>query len=247
MARLARTGPRDDADPHIVIVGAGGSRAACPTGDKNGRHLPVMADLVDTVGLRPLIENAGVQSHTDDFEALYNDLATSGKHDNLMADIESIIRDYFQQLRIPDTATVYDYLLLSLRPKDLVATFNWDPLLAQSFRRHEGLISMRKPAFLHGNVAVGFCAEHRTCGWYDDNCRVCSQPFSPSPLLFPVKDKDYTGQPFIRSEWARLRRDLEAAYFVTIFGYSGPITDVAARNALLEVWSRNGAREIAEI
>lgn len=55
MARLARTGSRDDADPHIVIVGAGGSRAACPEGDQNGRHLPVMADLIDTVGLRPLL------------------------------------------------------------------------------------------------------------------------------------------------------------------------------------------------
>jgi hypothetical protein len=106
---------------------------------------------------------------------------------------------------------------------------------------------MPKLAFLHGNVAVGYCAEHRTCGWHDDRCRVCNEPFSPSPLLFPVKDKDYIGQPFIRSEWARLQRDLEAAYFVTIFGYSAPVTDVAARNTMLEVWSRNGAREIAEV
>jgi hypothetical protein len=247
MTRLARTGPRDDADPRIVIVGAGGSRAACPTGDKNGRHLPVMADLVDSVGLGPLIKKAGVQSRANDFEALYSDLATSGEHENLVADIQSTIRNYFEQLRIPNSVTVYDYLLLSLRPKDLIATFNWDPLLAQSFRRHEGLISMPKLAFLHGNVAVGYCGEHRTCGWYDDICRMCNKPFSPSPLLFPVRNKDYTGQPFIRSEWARLKRDLGTAYFVTIFGYSAPITDVAARNALLEVWSRNGAREIAEV
>jgi hypothetical protein len=247
MARLARTGPRDDADPHIVIVGAGGSRAACPNGDRNGRQLPVMADLVDTVGLRPLIERAGVQAGFYDFEALYSDLATSGENESVVAEIESTIRHYFEQLRIPDTVTVYDHLLLSLRPKDIVATFNWDPLLAQTFRRHEGLISLPRLAFLHGNVAVGFCAQHRTCGWHDDSCRVCKQPFAPSPLLYPVKDKDYRSQPFIRSEWARLQRGLEAAYFVTIFGYSAPVTDVAAKDALLEVWSRNGAREIAEI
>jgi hypothetical protein len=247
MARLPKTGSRDDADPHIVIVGAGGSRAAAPHGDKNGCHLPVMADLIDTVGLAPLLEKAGISPTVDDFEVLYDDLVTSGKHGKLVAEIESTIRDYFTQLRIPDTATVYDYLLLSLRPKDLIATFNWDPLLAQAFRRHEGLISMPQVAFLHGNVAIGFCDEHRACGWHDDNCQVCGRPFSPSPLLFPVKDKDYTSQPSIHSQWALLERELEEAYFVTIFGYSAPVTDAAAREALLRVWSKNKAREIAEI
>jgi hypothetical protein len=62
-----------------------------------------------------------------------------------------------------------------------------------------------------------------------------------------VKDKDYAAHPFIRSEWTRLERKLEAAYFVTIFGYSAPVTDVAARDTLLRVWSSNQARDIAEI
>jgi len=213
MARLTRIGARDDADPHIVIVGAGGSSAACPQGDKNGRHLPVMADLIDTVGLRPMLESVGIHTSVIDFESLYDDLATSGDHDDVVAQIESTVRDYFQQLRIPDAATVYDYLLLSLRPKDLIATFNWDPLLAQAFCRHEGLISMPQLAFLHGNVAIGFCEEHRTSGWHDDSCRVCGRPFSLSPLLFPVKDKNYASQPSIRSQWALLERELEKAYF----------------------------------
>jgi hypothetical protein len=230
-----------------VIVGAGGSRAACPEGDRSGRHLPVMADLIDTVGLRPLLEKAGVRSSVDDFETLYDDLATSRRHDELLTEMEATIRDYFQHLRIPDTTTVYDYLLLSLRPKDLVATFNWDPLLAQTFRRHAGLISMPKLAFLHGNVAVGFCEDDRVCGWHDDRCLVCGKPFSPSPLLFPVKAKDYAARPSIRSQWALLERELETAYFLTIFGYSAPVTDAAARDALKQVWSRNEAREIAEI
>ena len=72
MPRLARTGSRDDADPHVVVVGAGGSRAACANGDKNGRRLPVMADLSDIVGLGPLLENAGFAAETAlNFEALY--------------------------------------------------------------------------------------------------------------------------------------------------------------------------------
>ena len=171
MPRLARTGSRDDADPHVVVVGAGGSRAACANGDKNGRRLPVMADLSDIVGLGPLLENAGFAAETAlNFEALYDDLATGGEHAPLMAEMESRVRAYFATLQIPDAATVYDYLLLSLRPKDLIATFNWDPLLAQAFRRHEGLISLPKLAFLHGNVAVGFCEAHRRVGWHDDHC-----------------------------------------------------------------------------
>ena len=134
MPRLARIGVRDDADPHIVIVGAGGSRAACPGGDKNGRRLPLMADLIDTIGLRRVLAAAGIADDVNDFEAAYNDLATSGTAPQVLHDLESTVRAYFESLIIPDTATIYDYLLLSLRPKDLIATFNWDPLLAQAFR-----------------------------------------------------------------------------------------------------------------
>ena len=30
--------------PHLVVLGAGASRAAFPDGDKNGKRLPLMAD-----------------------------------------------------------------------------------------------------------------------------------------------------------------------------------------------------------
>jgi len=247
MARLPRLVPHEDADPHIVIVGAGGSRAACPSGDRNGRRLPLMADLVAVVGLEPLLEAAGPAPQAGDFEALYDHLVSSEQHQVIAAQIETAVRDYFSTIELPDSATIYDYLLLALRPKDLIATFNWDPLLAQAFRRHEGHISMPQLAFLHGNVAVGFCADHRRCGWHDDACGLCGARFRPSPLLFPIRNKNYTSLPFIASQWARLEYNLANAYFVTILGYSAPITDAAAREALLKVWSMNETREIAEI
>jgi len=193
------------------------------------------------------IEEAGLEPNPEDFEALYDDLATSGQHDTVIVEIESRVRDYFTHLELPPTATVYDYLLLSLRPKDLIATFNWDPLLVQAFRRHAGFISMPQLAFLHGNVAVGFCDTHQKCGWHDERCPVCKKLFSPSSLLFPVRNKDYKAQPFIRSQWALLEDLLEEAYFFTIFGYRAPTTDAAARSLLLRVWSKNRTREIAEI
>lgn len=238
----------EDAAPHVFILGAGASRAACPEGDKQGRPLPVMADLPEVVGLGPLLKAAGFSSvESKDFEALYDELATSGKDTEVVDEIEDRTRAYFEAIEIVDAATAYDYLVLSLRPKDLIASFNWDPLLVQTFRRHEGKISMPKLAFLHGNAGIGYCEEHKRTGWIDDRCHVCERPLSPSPLLFPVRDKDYNTSPSIRSEWARLEEHLARAYFVTIFGYSAPDTDAAAREIMHKVWSRNESKELAEI
>ena len=53
--------------------------------------------------------------------------------------------------------------------------------------------------------------------------------------------------PFIRNEWAVLERHIQFAYFLTIFGYSAPNTDAAAREAMTKVWGRNATREFAEV
>jgi hypothetical protein len=118
--------------------------------------LPVMADLIDVVGLRPLLDKHGIQGRIDDFEATYNDIVQSG-NSRLAAEIERCVYGYFSNLRLPDTATAYDYLLLTLRPKDLVATFNWDPQLAQAFRRHEGKIALPQLVICRNSI-VGYLA-----------------------------------------------------------------------------------------
>jgi hypothetical protein len=64
-----------------------------------------------------------------DFEYVYDTLAKSPHHDDLLRVIEEEVCKYFSCLDLPDEPTVYDRLLLSLCTKDLVATFNWDPLL----------------------------------------------------------------------------------------------------------------------
>ncbi|MBS3101438.1 hypothetical protein J4204_04850 [Candidatus Woesearchaeota archaeon] len=38
--------------PHVVVLGAGASRATCPDGDKNGKKLPLMSDFVKILGLK---------------------------------------------------------------------------------------------------------------------------------------------------------------------------------------------------
>ncbi len=41
--------------PHLVILGAGASVAACPNGDKWGTKLPVMFNVIETLAALPVI------------------------------------------------------------------------------------------------------------------------------------------------------------------------------------------------
>lgn len=206
-----------------------------------------MRNLIEVVGLRELLAAHGVGSGYEDFEALYDGLATENTKTDLLRSLEQQLHAYFAAMRLPEEATLYDLLLLSLREKDVVATFNWDPFLAQAFRWNRSIRRLPRILFLHGNVEVGACREHRKSGFIEQKCSVCGNLMEPSRLLFPVKHKDYTSDPFIRSEWEQLQEALERAYLVTIFGYSAPMTDVEARSLLLKKWMENPTRELAEI
>ncbi len=233
--------------PHVVILGAGASLAALPNGDPNGRKLPLMRNMVEIVGLQSLLETHGVTSGYEDFESLYDGLADSGNHAELLAELENAVRSYFAELRLPNEATIYDLLLLSLREKDVIASFNWDPLLAEAVKRNRKLKNLPQILFLHGNVDVGVCTEHKTKGFLEHSCSICQKPLKPTPLLFPIKQKDYTSDPFIKNEWHALQWFLKYSYIITIFGYSAPATDVEARDLFLKSWRANEGRELAEI
>ena len=106
--------------PHVVILGAGASRAACPDGDKNGRRLPVMEDLVSVLRLRDLLTKNGIAGANDNFEVLYSSLYSDTSSSSIAHEIEKAVHDYFSALELPDRPTVYDHLLLSVRKKDAV-------------------------------------------------------------------------------------------------------------------------------
>jgi hypothetical protein len=179
---------------------------------------------------------------------LYDRLSLDERHKELLADLEAAVHGYFSQMRLPKQATLYDRLLLSLRSKDVIATFNWDPFLAEAIKRNrDDVDDLPRVLFLHGNVDVGVCVEHRSKGFLEHRCNTCRRPLTPTPLLFPVKHKDYSSNPFISAEWEELRWHLEHAYLVTIFGYSAPVTDAEARALLLEAWQSNKTRELAEV
>lgn len=234
--------------PHVFILGAGASRAACLNGDANGRVLPLMNDLVETLQLSDFLRQHGFDPGTN-FEATYAAMYERADTAGVRTELEHRIRDYFSGLVLPQTPTLYDYLLLGLRAKDIIATFNWDPLLFQAYKRNldVGVGSLPTWAILHGNVAIGTCHTDRRKGFLELRCDTCRSPFQPVPLLFPITKKDYTSDPLIRGEWDATAHHLQYGYLLTIFGYRAPDSDAAAIDLLRSPWLQNKWREFAEI
>ena len=234
--------------PHIVILGAGASIAAYNDWGAVGGRPPSMQDIVDILALREAVSQAGYDPDKIEFEDLYDELASSDKHQDLRKLIESQVYSYFSSLSLPGSPTIYDYLILGLREKDIIATFNWDPFLLQAYMRNEVVTETRRPeiAFLHGNVLVGKCEDDRTSGINGQSCPKCGKTFTPSKLLYPIRKKDYYRHPFIKNEWDGLRA-LRSGYFLTIFGYRAPKSDVEARKLMLDDWKQNPALDFAEV
>jgi hypothetical protein len=205
-----------------------------------------MMDLVKCLGLNTALRSAGLPDDGD-FEAIYDELATSGNHPALKAEIESRVRSYFEQLQLPESPTLYDYLLLSLRPKDCVATFNWDPFLARAFLRNRETAPLPRILFLHGNVEIAVCPTDRVKGFRGETCSKCGQRLQPTKLLYPVRQKNYKSDPFISAEWQELEASLQQGYMLTIFGYGAPATDVEAVNLMLAGRGENPTFELAQV
>lgn len=54
----------------------------------------------------------------------------------------------------------------------------------------------------------------------------------PTKLLYPIGDKNYNNNPFIKEQWNVLIQKINQAYALTIFGYGAPKSDVAAINLM---------------
>lgn len=235
-------------NPHLVILGAGASCAAFPSGDKNERKLPVMKSIAKDLGLTSSL-SPKYDHLLDDFELLYSTIFSDPNEEKLRKKIDEAVHQYFLDLEIDEEPNLYDYLILSLREKDVIATFNWDPLLLQTYRRHSNLNGHTpRLLFLHGNVAVGVCKKCKINGYYYNHiCHRCHRPFEKMPLLYPVAEKNYSSNASIRSEWNELKQWLKHAYYITIFGYSAPATDADARQLMLSTLQSNRSRVFSEL
>lgn len=233
--------------PHLVLLGAGASLAAFPNGDKFENKLPLMNNLIEIVGLEKLIDKTNLTFETNNFEEIYFEISKNKKLRNIRHEMEDLIRKYFSKLEILDEPTVYDYLLLSLREKDFIATFNWDPFLIQAYRRNGKFFKLPKLLFLHGNVEVGYCENGCIKGNNGNYCSKCKEKLVQSNLLYPIGDKNYELDKFISQEWLAFREILKRTFMITIFGYGAPKSDVVAIDIMKNAWKSEGEREFEEI
>ncbi|MEZ8739568.1 hypothetical protein AB6E21_06035 [Photobacterium swingsii] len=233
--------------PHVVLLGAGASVAAIPNGDKNGMKTSVMGGFLDKLGMSEVVAGLNLTTTSDNLEDIYSEIAERNEYAEVRSELDRRIRNYFSEFEIPDEPTIYDFILLSLRRKDLVATFNWDPLLIQAYQRAVRITDdLPDLAFLHGNVLVGYCLKHPHGGSLDNRCPECGEWFSPSRLLYPIAKKNYNDDPFTRNSWKALKNYLSKAYLVTIFGYSAPKTDVEAIDMLKDAWGGINERSMED-
>lgn len=233
--------------PHVVLLGAGASRAALPNGDAQGRRLPLMSDFSGIVPIGEILDRAAIEYRGRNFEELYSGICEDAGLTQVRHELEEVIYDYFASLSLPEHPTLYDYLILSLRRKDVIATFNWDPFLLQAARRNRLRGSeLPRILFLHGNVAAGYCRRDRVHGPRGAICSRCCGRFEPYPLLYPVTLKSYDDHPAIADAWRMAKATMKAAFWVTAFGYGAPASDVAAVRLLLEAWGGGKARKMEE-
>lgn len=236
---------------HVVLLGAGASRASCPTGDASGQILPLMDDLIDTLSLQPLLDKARLNTGKEkNFEVIYARLISDPKCEHIAREIERLIRDYFSRLSLPKEATIYDRILISLRPTDAVFTFNWDPFLFDAYRRNHTAVPLPEIFFLHGNVRISACRECGHWGRKGVICPTCSQMFVDVPLLYPIQKKNYSegADPYIQSAWKNAENLFRDAFTLTIFGYGAPASDEEAVRLLKGAWiNEHRSREFEHI
>lgn len=223
---------------HVVVLGAGASKASCLNkAEKNGNKIPLMNDLPKVIDLNDELKNLSEEFRNENFELIFSTLFDKEPNSERLRVIEQKIYDFFHSLKLPNEPTIYDYLVLSLRPKDLIATFNWDPFLLQAYQRNGKFTNqLPKLAFLHGNVSVGIDNEFKIVGINGQICSKSGTPFQPTKLLYPIQHKDYNSDIFVKDQWNLLSQYLKKPARVTIFGYSAPKTDVEAIGIMKEAW-----------
>jgi hypothetical protein len=243
--RLPKTNGKRLIDPHIVIVGAGASIAACKY-DKNGKQVPLLKNIHMVLGLTDVLRKYSFSNaEMQNFELLYSDIYGKPKFAKLQHRLEHEVCEYFKKLVIPDEPTYYDYLILSLTNKDAIISFNWDPFLMQAYRRNLVVGNLPELIFPHGNAGVGICHDCKIKGYADCLCPKCKNEFENMPLLFPVGQKSYNDGSIIQNEWSLAKQRLSNAAGITVYGYSAPVTDKEAVELMKAAYTESQIRDIA--
>lgn len=233
---------------HVVILGAGASIASSLRNpEPSGKKLPSMNNLIQVVGLEDIVESVPANLRSENFEVLYSNLFNQNPNSAQIIEIQKRVHNYFSEMRLPKTATVYDYLVLSLRPRDLVATFNWDPFLFEPWSRNYKIAEPTNLAFLHGTVAFGYSENDRSTGLIGSKSPK-GDKYLPIDLLYPVHKKNYNASDFLINEWKMVKDWLhhKSTKLVTVFGYSAPESDVEAVKLLNDAYGTPDSRDMEQ-
>ena len=236
---------------HVVILGAGASIAATRRNpEPSGKQLPSMDSFIEVVGLQDIVAVVPEELRSPNFEKLYSNLHNDNSNSPLLREIEQRIQTYFNDMELPPEPTIYDYMVLALRGKDLIATFNWDPFLYQAFIRNQPFTrEIPNQSYLHGNVAIGYSGEDDLRGPVGYQARRDGGIFVPTRLLYPIEKKNYTNDTFIELEWDRLKAWLGkdvGTVRATIFGYGAPVSDVEAVQLMNDAWGTPEDRDMEQ-
>jgi hypothetical protein len=234
---------------HVVILGAGASIASTiKNPEKHGRPLPAMNNIIQVLGLGKIVAKLPqeLKDMSGDFEKFYSKLVLQKEYIREQQLIERTIYKYFSELELPDQPTIYDYLILSLRPKDVIATFNWDPFLYQAYVRNGKFTKTPGILFLHGTVSLGYSDLDERAGPAGYNSKATGGYLEPIKLLYPVEKKDYNSDKFISGQWEQIKIELKKAERVTVFGYRAPESDVEAISLLQKAWGTPDERAMEE-
>ena len=110
--------------------------------------------------------------------------------------------------------------------------------------------SLPDVAFLHGNVLVGVCFTQTGCVACVAAAaqNKCGSQFRPLPPALPSQTEGLRFRPLYRElNGIGFAVVCLSLYFLSIFGYSAPKTDVEARRLMLEVWQENHHLDLAEV
>lgn len=228
--------------PHVCILGAGATMAAIPNGDFYGNKSSVMNHFIENLGLTEILKKAPITTSSTNFEDIYSEMDARSDCFLYKNVLEDRVINYFGNLRIPETPTVYDYLVASLRSKDYIFSFNWDPLLIQAHRRVSEITDdLPLLVFLHGNVGMKICSKcNQLQSVENSHCCECGcKVFNAPKILFPIKNKDYTSSPYIKTAWKALLNVISSCTYLTVFGYSAPKSDSNAVEAMQLAFDSN--------
>lgn len=149
-----------------------------------------MNGLIENLNLQEVLDGIELRTQSNNLEDIYSELHSRPECRYATEELEKRLYQYFESLELTDEPTIYDLLILSLTEKDVIATFNWDPLLLQAYIRCYSITdNLPHILCLHGNVAMGYCEEHGEFGIKTANCPICKRKLSPTKLLYPVAQK----------------------------------------------------------